>query len=835
MRVPMSWLRELITLPANVTTTQVADALTRAGLQVERIEVTGADVSGPVVVGRVLEFTEQPQRNGKVIRWCQVDVGELAPRGIICGARNFESGDYVVVALPGAVLPGGFEITARKTYGRVSDGMICAEDELGLGVDHDGIMVLPAQVNGQPLTLGADAMDVLQARDEVLEIDVTPDIGYCLSMRGVARETAQAFGVAFTDPYLIGNVRPTEGGYPIRLESENCTVFVALTINDVDPNAPTPTWMAARLVAAGMRSISLEVDITNYVMLESGQPLHAYDGDRLRGPIVVRQATQGERLTTLDDVDRKLSPDDLLITDDTGPIGLAGVMGGQTTELTPTTRNIVLEAARFDPVSIGRTFRRHKLPSEASARFSRGVDPALPLAAARMAARLMAELGGGTVADAYTVVGQAPAMPAQRIRADLPARILGAPISAEQVVEVLRASGVRVTGPGEGSGSEWLRLVPPTWRPDLVDEYDYVEEVGRKVGFGVVRPSVPSAPPGTGYTFAQRSRRSVLNALATAGFVELLTLPFISTDELDRLGLAADDPRRATVRLANPLADTQPFMRTTLLPGLFAAVARNTSRSQDDLAVFECGTVFWANNRGAAPMPDVSRRPSPAEIAAVTGNLPDQPRMVAGVLAGSWVPSGWQGPAEKADWRHAVYLAQIATATLGMDLGRRATQREPWHPGRCAELFVGSGDDEVVLGHAGELHPKVIKAYGLPERACAVEFDLDALIAAAPRGGEVHPISPFPLTKQDVALVVDDDMPAAAVRQALVEGGGELLESVRLFDIYTGAQIADGKKSLAFALGFRAADRTLTEAEAAKSRQAAVDRAAQACGAVQRA
>ena len=835
MRVPMSWLRELITLPANVTTTQVADALTRAGLQVERIEVTGADVSGPVVVGRVLEFTEQPQRNGKVIRWCQVDVGELAPRGIICGARNFESGDYVVVALPGAVLPGGFEITARKTYGRVSDGMICAEDELGLGVDHDGIMVLPAQVNGQPLTLGADAMDVLQARDEVLEIDVTPDIGYCLSMRGVARETAQAFGVAFTDPYLIGNVRPTEGGYPIWLESENCTVFVALTINDVDPNAPTPTWMAARLVAAGMRSISLEVDITNYVMLESGQPLHAYDGDRLRGPIVVRQATQGERLTTLDDVDRKLSPDDLLITDDTGPIGLAGVMGGQTTELTPTTRNIVLEAARFDPVSIGRTFRRHKLPSEASARFSRGVDPALPLAAARMAARLMAELGGGTVADAYTVVGQAPAMPAQRIRADLPARILGAPISAEQVVEVLRASGVRVTGPGEGSGSEWLRLVPPTWRPDLVDEYDYVEEVGRKVGFGVVRPSVPSAPPGTGYTFAQRSRRSVLNALATAGFVELLTLPFISTDELDRLGLAADDPRRATVRLANPLADTQPFMRTTLLPGLFAAVARNTSRSQDDLAVFECGTVFWANNRGAAPMPDVSRRPSPAEIAAVTGNLPDQPRMVAGVLAGSWVPSGWQGPAEKADWRHAVYLAQIATATLGMDLGRRATLREPWHPGRCAELFVGSGDDEVVLGHAGELHPKVIKAYGLPERACAVEFDLDALIAAAPRGGEVHPISPFPLTKQDVALVVDDDMPAAAVRQALVEGGGELPESVRLFDIYTGAQIADGKKSLAFALGFRAADRTLTEAEAAKSRQAAVDRAAQACGAVQRA
>ena len=488
MRVPMSWLRELVTLPPNVTTAQVADALTRAGLQVERIERSGVEVSGPVVVGRVLEFTEQPQRNGKVIRWCQVDVGELAPRGVICGARNFESGDHVVVALPGAVLPGGFEITARKTYGRVSDGMICAEDELGLGTDHNGIMVLPEQVNGRPQVLGADAMEVLQARDEVLEIDVTPDIGYCLSMRGIAREAAQAFGVAFTDPYLIGRVRPTEGGYPIRLESENCTVFVALTIKDVDPDAPTPTWMAARLVAAGMRSISLDVDITNYVMLESGQPLHAYDADRLQGPIVVRQAAPGERLTTLDDVVRKLSPDDLLITDDSGPIGLAGVMGGQTTELTPTTRNIVLEAARFDPVTIGRTFRRHKLPSEASARFSRGVDPALPLAAARMAARLMAELGAGTVSDSYTVVGEAPAMPVQRIRADLPARILGAPISSEQTVEVLRASGVKVSGQGDGTSSEWLRLVPPTWRPDLVDQYDYVEEVGRKVGLAWCAP-----------------------------------------------------------------------------------------------------------------------------------------------------------------------------------------------------------------------------------------------------------------------------------------------------------------------------------------------------------
>lgn len=834
MRVPMSWLRELVTLPANVTTAQVADALTRAGLQVERIEITGGEVSGPVVIGRVLEFSDEPQKNGKTIRWCQVDVGELAPRGIVCGAHNFALGDHVIVALPGAVLPGGFAISARKTYGHVSDGMICAADELGLGGDHAGIMVLPEQLDGQPLTLGADALTVLQARDEVLEIDVTPDSGHCLSMRGIARETAQAFRVPFTDPYLIGDPQPSNSGYPVRLESPGCSMFTALTIG-VAPDAASPTWMVHRLAASGMRAISLAVDITNYVMLESGQPLHAYDADTLTGPIVVRQAEPGEKLTTLDQVERRLVPDDLLITDDSGPIGLAGVMGGLTTELTAQTRNIVLEAAHFTAAGIGRTFRRHKLPSEASTRFARGVDPALSLAAARMAARLMVELGGGQLADGYTVAGRVLPTPTGRMRADLPSKILGAPISERQVLQVLQASGVRISGARDEMSGEWLQLTPPTWRGDLVDPYDYVEEVGRKLGFGLIRPEVPRAAAGRGLSFDQRARRTVLQAVADAGFVELITLPFVGADELDKLGLVPADRRRATVRLANPLADTQPFMRTTLLPGLFAAVSRNISRSQDDLAVFECGSVFWANDRGAAPLLDVTQRPAADQIAAVTGNLPDQPWMLAGVLTGNWVAAGWQRPAVKADWTHAIYLAETAAAGLGVELRRSSAQQEPWHPGRCAELVVELAGQPVVIGHAGELHPKVIKAYGLPERACAVELNLDALIAAAPRGGQVAPISPFPLVKQDVALIVDDAVPAAEVAEALVAGAGDLLESIRLFDIYTGSQIEAGKKSLAFALGFRAPDRTLTEAEAAVSRQAAVARAAEVCGAVQRA
>ncbi|WIY81504.1 phenylalanine--tRNA ligase subunit beta [Propionimicrobium sp. PCR01-08-3] len=832
MRVPLSWLRELVTVPAEISTQQIADALTRAGLQVERIEATGADVSGPVVVGRVLEFVDEPQKNGKIIRWCQVDVGEAEPRGIVCGAHNFEPGDNVVVSLPGAVLPGGFEISARKTYGHKSDGMICAVDELGIGEDHTGILVLPAEIDGKPLTLGADAMDLLQARDEVFEIDVTPDSAHCLSMRGMARETAQALELDFTDPYPPADSAETAGGYPIKLESPNCTLFAALSVTGVDPNAPVPLWMSHRLAAAGMRSISLAVDITNYVMLESGQPLHAYDADQLAGPIVVRQAREGEHLVTLDDVDRTLSSDDLLITDDSGPIGLAGVMGGQTTELNEATSNIVLEAAHFAPGPIGRTFRRHHLPSEASARFARGVDPALPLAAARQAAKLMVELGGGTLVADYTLTGAVVPMPVQQIDAGLPGKILGASITAEQVIKVLRASEIQVTEPAAGL----LELVPPTWRPDLVDPYDYVEEVGRKLGLDLITAVVPTGRAGHGLSFEQRSRRSVLSAVANAGFAELITLPFISTAELDKLGLVADDQRRAVVRLANPLADTQPFMRTTLLPGLFAAVARNTSRSQDDLALFECGSVFWNNGTPAAPVPDVSHRPTDDEIAAVTGNLPDQPRMLAAVLTGNWVPAGWQHPAVKADWTHAVYFAETAAAALGLTLTRKAATHTPWHPGRCAELSASSTDGStVVVGYAGELHPSVVKAFGLPERACAVELNLDAMIAAAPRGGEIAELSAYPLTKQDVALIVDADMPAEHVQQALVDGAGELLEAIRLFDIYTGAQAGEGKKSLAFALGFRAPDRTLTEAEAAVAREAAVAKAAEICGAVQRA
>lgn len=843
MRLPYSWLTELADLPDGTTPASLARRLTDAGLQVERVEHPAAAIAGPVVIGQILGFGEEPQKNGKTIRWCQVDVGAWNPdgqagRGIVCGASNFAVGDFVVVALAGAVLPGGFAIAARKTYGHISDGMICAEDELGLGCDHAGIIVLPVEPRPTP---GDDALTWLGAREVVYEIDVTPDEGYCLSIRGLAREAAQISGGHFVDPYAA--MAPAAGagqeGYPVVLASSDCRRFVAWRVDGIDPTRPTPAWMSRRLRQAGMRSLTLAVDISNYVMLESGQPLHFYDATSLRGPIVVRQADAGERITTLDRQCRTLSGDDLLITDDSGPIGLAGVMGGLTTELTPTTSDILIEAAWFNPATIGRTYRRHHLPSEASRRFERGVDMAVGYAAARRCAELLRDLAGGVIAPGLTQAGAVEAMPEQVMAAGLPAAILGAAVSPDEVVAILRASGVRVSAP-DGldralTDHTELRLGPPTWRRDLVDPYDYVEEVGRKLGFAQVGSRLPTPPSGRGYTWEQRSRRRVLQAVAGAGFVEVVTLPFVGAGELDHLGLPQDDDRRRVVALANPLSGEQPYLRTSLLPGLLAAVQRNTSRSLSDLALFECGLVFRANQLGRSIMPAVSHRPSPAEIEAVMTTLPNQPRHLAGVVAGNWLPGRWDRPVEPADWRHVVYLAETAIRAVGLTPSRRAAQGSPWHPGRCAD--IGVDRDGVVhwLGQAGELHPDVVAAWDLPAGTSAVEMDVDALIELAPRGGQIRPLSTYPATKQDVALIVASQVEAGVVEAALRRGAGDLLESIGLFDVFSGAQVGAGKKSLAYNLVFRAPDRTLTEAEASAARDAAVAEAAAQTGAVMRA
>ena len=839
MRATKSWIGEYAALPEGISGRELGEALVRAGLEVESVETVGGDVAGPVVIGRVLGLVEEPQKNGKVIRWCHVDVGsahapqeapaplvrggvttplerEAAPfwpRGIVCGAHNFADGDLVVVALPGSELPGGFGIASRKTYGHISDGMICAEDELGIGSDHSGIIVLPeADAEGRPWVIGAGALDAMGVVDDVLEMPITSDMGYCLSVRGLAREAAQSLGVTFTDVVALPTPDEHADGHPVSIQTRASALFVALTVEGFDPTAATPDWMRQRLAAAGMRSLSLSVDVSNYVMLETGQPNHCYDADALRGTLVVRQAAPGEHLITLDDVDRALDPSDVVIADDRGPIGLAGIMGGEDTELRASTTRIVIEAAHFDPVTVARSSRRHKLSSEASRRFERWVDPGAAYSATRRVADLLVALGGGSVTG-ETVIGSVPAMPVQRIEAALPERVLGMAVSKDRVVEVLRRSGVEVTA--EGSA---LALRPPTWRYDLVDPYDYVEEVGIKVGFDQLPSVVPPAPVGRGLSREQSARRALLRTLAGAGFVEVLTFPWASQGDLDSLGIPAGDERRDSVRLLNPLADTAPLLRTTVLPGLFGAVQRNASRGFDDAALMEIGRVFFSVGEEPSPEPGVAERPSDGVLADIAATLPRQPRHLGAVVAGDWRSAGWEGPAQAAGWQQVFGLAELAGRTVGVPVERRPATSAPWHPGRCAALVAGG----LVVGYAGELHPSVIKAFSLPPRTAALELDLDALIAQVGGPGSLPPVSAHPVAKEDIALVVGESVSVADLHAAVVAGAGSLLEEAILFDIYRGVPVPAGSKSVAFALRFRAQDRTLTAEEVAAARDAAI-------------
>ncbi|MFJ3592464.1 MULTISPECIES: phenylalanine--tRNA ligase subunit beta [unclassified Streptomyces] len=834
MRVPLSWLREYVDLPATETGRDVQAKLVAVGLEVETVEQTGAGLKGPLVVGKVLTI-EELEGFKKPIRFCTVDVGAAngtgEPQEIVCGARNFAVGDKVVVVLPGAVLPGDFAIASRKTYGKTSHGMICSGDELGMGDDGSGgIIVLPPEHE-----VGTDAIELLQLVDEVLDIAVTPDRGYCLSMRGVARETAIAYGLPLRDPALLDVPAPNAYGYPVQVADPiGCSRFTARTVVGLQPEARSPIWLRRRLQKAGMRPISLAVDVTNYVMLELGQPLHAYDRTRIDGPIGVRRAERGEKLTTLDGAVRVLDPADLVITDNRGPIGLAGVMGGANTEIADAeedtrTTEVVIEAAHFDAISIARTARRHKLASEASKRFERGVDPQAAAAAAQRTVDLLVLLAGGTAEAGVTEV-TAPSGPRTiTMAADHPDKVAGVAYGRETVVRRLQEVGCDVYGQDE------LLVTAPSWRPDLNEPNDLAEEVIRLEGYENLPSTLPTPPSGRGLTDRQRLHRRVGRALAGAGYVEALNYPFTGEAVLDQLGLAADDARRRTVRLVNPLSDEEPSLRTTLLPGLLGALRRNDGRGSHDLALFETGLVFVPTGRETKPVRlPVDRRPSDEEIAALDAALPRQPRRAAVVLAGAREQAGWWGKGRPADWADSVEAARTIAREAGVDLTVRAGQHAPWHPGRCAALYVSVNGEETLFGHAGELHPRVIKELHLPERTCAMEVELDVLEQAVDGALQAPRISTFPVATQDVALVVAQDVPAAEVEQALREGAGELLESLRLFDVFTGEQIGGGHKSLAYALRFRAADRTLTVDEATAARDAAVALAAERTGAVLR-
>jgi phenylalanyl-tRNA synthetase beta chain len=908
MRVPVSWLREYAPIPEPYDALEVGRLLTLAGLEVEAVEPVGHDVRG-VITAQVMAIEELTEFK-KPIRYCRVAISDqdlmkdpATLTGVICGATNFSVGDRVAFATVGATLPGGFEITAAKKYGRVSEGMICAVDELGIGEDHSGILVLA------PATpLGVDFTEYAGLKDDVLEITVTPDRGYAVSIRGVARELASAYRVPYTDPattFVPGedatgiddrdaDAAPgfgDTGPWPAEIADPTaCDRFVLREVRGFDPAAPTPLWMQVRLARCGMRAVSLAVDVTNYLMLELGQPLHAFDRDKLTGPIVVRRARPGETLTTLDHVTRTLHESDILITDASGPISMAGTMGGLATEIDDDSTDIVIEGAHFSDTGTAKMARRHRLHSEASYRFERGTDRELPLRATARAVALLADLGGAAVVPGVTHA-QVPVLPLTiQLAADYPDRVAGVVYGMDTVVARLQEVGCevrstpssrvptiapwsanqrsanqrRADGPARPAAEQHehdgehgrhdrqhmvLLVTPPSWRPDLTDAADLAEEVIRLEGYGNIPVRQPRATAGHGLTERQRSLRAIARTLGAGGFVEVHSDPFATATEADSLMLAPEDPRRPAVKVANPLSEDQPQLRTTLLPGLFRTLVRNIGRGFPDTALFETGQVFLPRpgSPGIAPILATNRGPTEAELATLAAALPDQPERVAGVLAGDRELPGWWGQGRPETWADAIEAARSVGAVNHLTFAVRAAAEAPWHPGRCAALYVrtaptgaaqaGDGQGhEWLAGHAGELHPRVIAAYGLPARTSAFELDFAVLAAAIAAAEPVRgPALPaYPLATQDVALVVPAEVPAAAVVAALRAGAGELLEDVRLFDVYTGAQLGEGRKSLAYTLRLRAPDRTLTAAEATAARDAAVAEAALRTGAVLR-
>ncbi|ORB75249.1 phenylalanine--tRNA ligase subunit beta [Mycobacterium scrofulaceum] len=828
MRIPYSWLREVVNLGApdwDVAPDDLEQTLIRIGHEVEEV-VTLGPVDGPLTVGRVSSIEELTGFK-KPIRACRVDVGDGEDRDIVCGATNFAVGDLVVVALPGTTLPGGFAITARKTYGRDSDGMICSAAELGLGADHSGILVLPPGT-AEP---GAAGAAVLGLDDVVFHLAITPDRGYCMSVRGLAREIACAYDLDFVDPADVKPLPAVGQAWPLTVQPETGVRRFALRpVTGIDPAAVSPWWLQRRLLLAGIRATSPAVDVTNYVMLELGHPMHAHDRNRISGGLAVRFARPGETVVTLDDIERRLDPADVLIVDDRATAAIGGVMGAASTEVRADSADVLLEAAVWDPAAVSRTQRRLHLPSEAARRYERGVDPAVSVAALDRCATLLVDIAGGAVSDELTDWrGDPPrddwSPPPIRIPADLPDRVAGVAYPPGAAARRLAQIGALVSDEGDT-----LTVTPPSWRPDLVQPADLVEEVLRLEGLEAIPSVLPAAPAGRGLTAGQKRRRAIGISLAQSGYVEILPTPFLPAGVFDLWGLPADDPRRTTTQVLNPLEADRPHLATTLLPALLEALVRNVSRGLVDVALYAQAQVVQPTEetRGVQPIP-VHRRPTDTEIAQLDASLPRQPQHVAAVLAGLRERRGPWGPGRRAEAADAFEAARIIARASGVEVRLRAAQHLPWHPGRCAEVLVG----DTVVGHAGQLHPSVVERSGLPKGTCAVELDLDAIPIAtalpAPR------VSPFPAVFQDVSLVVPAHVPAQAVADAVREGAGELLEDLQLFDVFTGPQVGEGRKSLTFALRFRAPDRTLTEDDASAARDAAVRRATEAVGAELRA
>lgn len=777
MKVPLSWLREFT--PVEASADELAARLPIAGLQIEEVIRTGAEMSG-VVVARVLEVEEVPGANKVVL--ARVDSGE-GPREVFVGVRNFAPGDLVPYAQPGSRLPGGREIGRKEMFSRTSEGMLCSPAELGISDDHSGILILDDEHK-----LGQEIREALLLDDEVLDIDVTPNRPDLLSVVGVAREVAAHYGLPLTIPEARVAESQTRAGElaSVRIQdARGCPRYLARVITDVRVGS-SPWWMRRRLLAAGMRPISGPVDVTNYVLLERGHPLHAFDLSTLDGrSIVVRRPGKGEKtLTTLDGVERSLERDDLLICDADRPVAFAGIMGGAETEVGEGTTEILLESAYFDPPRILRTARRLGLRTEASVRFERGGDPeAVPSAAAR-AAGLLAEVTGGSVAAGAVDVYPRPAKAKPvRLRVARTNALLGITSTSDEMATGLEALGCHVAS----STRTALRVVPPTFRPDLKAEVDLVEEVARTYSFDRIPATLPAAGRAGGLSREQHLLRLVRRVLLGSGLSEALTLSMLPPWLPDRLGLPADHSWRDALVIANPLSEEESVLRRSLVPGLVLAAARNVARRNTTVMIFETGIAFT---------------PAGEE-------LPQESLRAAWLLLGP-VPSSWHRPHREFDFFDAKGIAERLAEALGVDRPAfRAEPGVPWHPGRSAAVLHG-GDP---VGAVAELAPRAARALDLTGRVAVGEIDLGPLLSAS-REAVAGELPRFPAVTRDLALLVSESVPAAEVERVVREAAGGLLSHIDVFDVYPGEQVGSpGFVSLAFYLEFRHPERTLTDAE----------------------
>jgi phenylalanyl-tRNA synthetase beta chain len=797
MRIPYSWLREYC--DPGVPAGEIAERLVMTGTEVERVGAVGPPSPDGFVVGRVLSAEQHP--NADRLRVCRVDTGE-GERTIVCGAANVAAGQTVAVAQPGARMPGGEKLRKAKLRGVASEGMILSVSELEVGADADGILVLEdGPAPGTPLA------EVLPLAEPVLELEVTPNRSDCFGVWGVAREVHAITAAPLAAEPWSEDAEAEGGGdvedfAAVAVEvPELCPRFTARVFTDVTVG-PSPLWLQARLSAAGQRPINNVVDVTNYAMLLTAQPLHAFDLDKVPGgELSVRPAADGERMTTLDGVERSLDAETVLVCDRDGPAGIAGIMGGQVSEVSAQTTRVLLEVANWNGTNILRTSRLLGLRSEASARFEKQLHPALCMRAQRLASRLLVELcGAKLVPGTIDVAAEIPAAPRIALRAARVEGLLGMRIEQADQVAYLERLGFAV----EADGEDLLVEVPPERHYDVTREVDLIEEVGRVHGFD---EHLPTTLPATaakvgGLSREQQLRRRAEDCLRDLGFDQVVGWSFTDPGEPARLRIPEGDPRANPVLLANPLSEDQSAMRTTVLGSLLDVASRNLARDADRVALFESGQAYLRLEVvGEGPLAGVFAGERPAPVA--------EPHRLACLAVGPLVERSWRGGGEPADFFALKAVLEALAGQLGVGLTFEAAPEPFLHPGRAAAVSIAG----VPVGWIGEIHPLVCREWDV-EVGAGFEIASAALLGAASLGEELYEdVTTFPAAHRDLAVVVPVETAAIVVRDAILEAGGELLRSADVFDLYEGEQLGEGQKSLALRLEFRAPDRTLTDEE----------------------